>query len=193
VTQVRLEYAPEPASEYLGDRTAFDAFVAYKQPDGSDAFLGIEIKLTETFSPRAYEKLSYCKLTRRTGSPWKVQTWSQLSDGRWNQLWRDHLLVEAVRLHPNALHGVHGRLMLVRHRDDKQCQQIVERYQSFLVDPAASFVDVPLDTLVEARSAGLREDECAWLDGFRERYLDLSLSEPAWRQCRESYPSRSRG
>ncbi len=29
VTEVRIEYAPAPADEYLGDRTSFDAFVGY--------------------------------------------------------------------------------------------------------------------------------------------------------------------
>ena len=35
VTEVRIEYGPSPADEYLGDRTSFDAFVGYTRPDGS--------------------------------------------------------------------------------------------------------------------------------------------------------------
>ena len=50
VTDVRMEYAPEPAADYLADRTAFDAFIAYERKGGGKGFFGIETKLTEKFS-----------------------------------------------------------------------------------------------------------------------------------------------
>lgn len=59
VTKVRVEYAPEPAGEYLGDATAFDAFVEYSTVDGRNGFCGIETKLTEPFSQREYDRPEY--------------------------------------------------------------------------------------------------------------------------------------
>lgn len=47
VLRVLIEYAPQPPSEYLNDRTAFDAFVEYERLDGKLAFVGIETKLSE--------------------------------------------------------------------------------------------------------------------------------------------------
>ena len=69
VTEVRIEYAPAPAHEYLGDRTSFDAFVAYLRPDGEAAFLGIETKLSEPFSPVEYQKHSYALADRARRFP----------------------------------------------------------------------------------------------------------------------------
>ena len=102
VTEVRIEYGPSPADEYLGDRTSFDAFVAYARPDGEPAFLGIETKLTEPFSPGEYQKQTYRLLTECDGSLWRREAWATMASSEWNQLWRNHLLVEALCRHPRA-------------------------------------------------------------------------------------------
>jgi hypothetical protein len=63
VTDVKIEYSPEPKEEYLNDRTAFDAFVEFLRPDGRFGFVGIETKLTEPFSQKYYDTPVYrrCK------------------------------------------------------------------------------------------------------------------------------------
>ena len=67
VSDVRIEYAPQPAQEYLGDRTAFDVFIEFTTPEEHAAFLGIEVKLTEPFSPGRYDNARYRELTRSPG------------------------------------------------------------------------------------------------------------------------------
>lgn len=52
VEEVRIEFAPEPRQQYLDNRTSFDALVRYRTPDGQQAFLGIETKLTEPFTQK---------------------------------------------------------------------------------------------------------------------------------------------
>ncbi len=183
VTEVRIEYAPAPAHEYLGDRTSFDAFVAYLRPDGEAAFLGIETKLTEPLSPVEYQKHAYARLTECDGSLWRRDAWPTMSLSEWNQLWRNHLLVDALCQHPRSPHGKYGHSVLVRHPSDPGVATVVAKYRSFLVSPDASFCDWPLDTLVDAfSSACVTDDERAWIDAFRLRYLDLAASEEAWRQ-----------
>src|SRR5579859_7414323 len=149
VTELRLEYAPQPKNEYLGDLTAFDAFVAYRRMDGSRAFLGIETKLTEPFSPHVYDRPRYRALSDRADSIWRADAWSQLSDIRWNQLWRDHLLVDALRRHPSASHGSTGRLVLVYHPLDLEAARIADLYSDFLNHPDESFLGISLDRLVK--------------------------------------------
>lgn len=178
VTRVALEYAPQPRAEYLGDRTAFDAFVAYRRPHGSDAFLGIEVKLADTFSPTPYDTPRYRALTERVGSPWKAEARPLLADGRWNQLWRDHLLVEALATHPRAPHGRRGSLLVVHHPEDREAAAAVERYATLLAEPSDGFRVLTLDRLVEAwLSAATTEAERHWLLALRRRYLDLRESE----------------
>jgi hypothetical protein len=178
VTEVRIEYAPSPAGEYLGDHTSFDAFVAYTRPDGEPAFLGIETKLTEPFSPREYQKQTYRKLTECDGSLWRREAWATMSSSEWNQLWRNHLLVDALCRHPRARHGRRGRSVLVRHPGDPGVAAVAATYRSILVAPHDTFCDWPLDVVVEAFARACEtDDERAWIDAFRLRYLDLAASD----------------
>ena len=105
VTDVRIEYAPSPKGEYLNDRTSFDAFVSYVRPDGELAFLGIETKLTDTFSEHEYDGPTYRRFTECEPSLWRRDAWPYLASSRWNQLWRNHLLVESLCRHRTPAHG----------------------------------------------------------------------------------------
>ena len=69
VTRVVLEWAPEPATAYLGDRTAFDAFIEYRTPDHRLHALGIETKLTESFSAKVYDREEYRRWMRVPNRP----------------------------------------------------------------------------------------------------------------------------
>jgi PD-(D/E)XK nuclease superfamily len=175
VTEVRIEFAPAPADEYLGDRTSFDAFVVYTRLDGTTAFLGIETKLTESFSPGEYQKQSYRRLTECDGSLWRPEAWATMSKSEWNQLWRNHLLVEAMCRHPRPQHGTRGRSVLIRHPGDSGVAVVVEQYRSFLAAPDDTFADWPLDRVVDAfAGACVEEQEAIWIERFRLRYLDLA-------------------
>ena len=72
VTDVRFEWAPRPAGEYLDDRTAFDVFIEYDGALGQPGFIGIEVKLTEPFSQRRYDKPTY-RRWMTPDSPWRVE------------------------------------------------------------------------------------------------------------------------
>jgi hypothetical protein len=54
IERVECEWAP-PAPEHLGDRTAFDAYIEYRDERGRRCFLGVETKYTEPFSQKEYE------------------------------------------------------------------------------------------------------------------------------------------
>lgn len=182
VRSVAIEWAPAPKSEYLGDATAFDAVIVYDRTDGERAFVAIETKLTEPFSAKYYKTARYIELTEHTNSIWLSESWPRLSDTRWNQLWRNHMLVEAVRQHRPSPVANNGRLALVRHPADPMIGATVDAYRSFLVDPDATFVEWPLDLIVDRWLAAAETDgERAWLTAFRDRYLDLALSKDAHR------------
>ena len=134
------------------------------RPDGEPAFLGIETKLTEPFSPAEYQKHTYRLLTECDGSLWRREAWATMSSSEWNQLWRNHLLVEAMCRHPRATQGRRGRSVLVRHPGDPSVAGVVASYRSFLEAPGETFCDWPLDVVVEAFAARLRDRRRAHLD-----------------------------
>lgn len=170
VTLIRIEYAPSPAEEYLDDLTSFDVFIEYVDGDGERAFVGVETKLTEPFSPKAYDSDRYRELTDAPGSPW-VSSKSALADPAWNQLWRDHLLVEATRTHRDVPHGRRGSLAVVHHPDDPSIGSAIAGYRRFLRYPEAVLV-WPLDRLLATMRSEAEDFRVAdWLDRFAARYL----------------------
>jgi hypothetical protein len=174
-----IEWAPEPAVDYLADRTAFDAFFEVELADGSLAFVGIETKLTDAFSDKRYDRPEYRRWMDRPGSPWVTTAGPRVADVRHNQLWRDHLLAIALRDQPRSRY-VAGALLLVRHPLDTDGAAAVAGYQRLLVPGDRTFIDMPLDRLVRAWEPLVRGDkEEHWLAGFRTRYLDLAQSDAA--------------
>lgn len=182
VTRVRIEYAPLPAAEYLDDRTAFDAFVEYRRPDGALCFTGVETKLTEPFSQSgdySQAQRRYQRWLEGAELPWRPERLSAVDAKEHNQLWRDHLLAFAMVKHPRSSYAA-GRLLLVRHDGDRRCEQTVARYRGLLRPDDDTFIDQPLSRLVAAWEGAVAqqglEDRVAWLAAFRRRYLSLHES-----------------
>ena len=140
---------------------------------GERAFLGVETKLTEPFSQTVYDTPRYRQLTERTGSPWPRQSWPHLADARWNQLWRNQLLVEAYRHHPASGVTDPARLAVVRHHQDLECARAVAGCHRLV--PRESVIDLPLDVLHDAVTAAVADEtERRWWSDFHRRYIDLS-------------------
>lgn len=85
--RVCLEWAPEPAKEYLADRTAFDAFIEYEMPDGGIGFTGIETRLSEPFSDPKYDRPD-CRRWMTGNHPWQPN--ADVAAQRHNLLWQGH-------------------------------------------------------------------------------------------------------
>ena len=179
VRSVCVEYSRGPKWEYLDDATAFDAFVIYDRFDGAPAFLGIETKLSEPFSPHRYDSPRYREIARAS-RVFRDPDSLELGDVRWNQLWRDHLLVQAHVQHPSAPEVLTGRLVVVHHPADSRCLAALAGYRGLLA-PGAAIENWPLDWLVERWADHARvEEHHRWVDALRDRYVDLSLSDEAW-------------
>lgn len=180
VTRVELEWAPEPACRFLGDRTAFDAFIEYELPNSALGFVGIETKLTEPFSQKRYDGPSY-RRWMTDGGPWRAGARDAVAHVRHNQLWRDHLLVWSMLCASGSPYA-EGRLAVVYHPRDEVCADTVAAY-SDLLDDRATLQDLSLSKFLEP----LRQidDLTPWRDDFEVRYLALDRSEAAWKQHEE--------
>jgi hypothetical protein len=177
VSKVQFEYAPEPARDYLNDRTAFDAFISFTNQDNQPGFIGVETKLVEAFSAKVYNSPRYHQWTEHTFSPWPAEARPRLQSIDLNQLWRDHMLAVAMQLAPGSLYGS-GRFLLVYHPLDVECAAALNVYKTLLKPEDRSFIAMPLNIVVEKwRQAVSTAAEKQWLTNFSLRYLDLHISE----------------
>ena len=96
VIEVFAEWTPErPKSDLLNDRTAFDAAVLYRRPDGGTGLIGIETKYTEPLSQQEYHSGRYVEVTERCG--WfQPGAHTELVGSATNQLWRNAMLAAAA-------------------------------------------------------------------------------------------------
>jgi hypothetical protein len=92
------------------------------------------------------------------------------------------MLVEAVRKHPSAPHGTRGWLAVAHHPDDDDCATAIGDYCMLLNDADGCLLDWSLDHLVEVWRPLVSGDNATWLEHFTERYVDVSASEPAWKE-----------
>ncbi|MCE9621863.1 MAG: hypothetical protein K8R99_05905 [Actinomycetia bacterium] len=178
---VHIEWAP-PKELHLNDATSFDVAVRYTTRDGHAAFAGIETKLTEPFSQRTYglndKRTKRYRGVASASSVWLDPTNESLAYKPWNQLWRNHLLVESIRQREPGLLGCE---IVVHHPLDDRCAEAVRDYRDFLNDTAVTFDSFGLDQVVNTwRPLLLRSAQREWLKSFDDRYINLALSETAW-------------
>jgi len=97
-----------------------------------------------------------------------------LTDKRWNQLWRNHLLVESIReTEPGAL----GCEIVVHHPLDSRCTESIAGYAAHLVAPDEPLRALTLDIIVATWSDLVSTDtDRQWLTDFADRYLNPELS-----------------
>jgi hypothetical protein len=177
VTRVEIEWAPQPATDYLNDRTAFDAFIEYQTEDVQLVGLGIETKLSEPFSQKVYDRPEYRRWMQLPDSPWSPDSWNKVQAVEYNQLWRDHLLAVALRFHPKSKYD-RTRLMLVYHPEDINCARDFLNYKNLLRNDDDSMVSISIDQIVDRwLSVVKKDDHKKWLWSFKKRYIDLDLSK----------------
>jgi hypothetical protein len=176
VTNIIFEFNPSPRKDYLNDRSAFDIFVEFKTPEGDLAFIGIEAKLTEPFSQKEHTNPRYMYWTKMENSPWIKEFQGELIKRDVNQLWRNHLLVQSLQKVRSDKYSK-GFFMTVYHQDDLDCKQSLGKYFSYLKTPhnASEFSLEKIRELWEPHI--ISEDDKLWFNTFKNRYLDLQLSE----------------
>ena len=170
-----VEWAPDPAA-HLGDRTAFDAFVRYRTSDGRQAFLGVETKYTEPFSPKPYDSERYDDITRDPASGFKSGAEDRLRESKTNQLWRNALLVCSLRSKgesgdsPDEFDD--GHVVVLSCKGDPGAEGAIEGLESQLHEPSSLLRAATYEELMSkfADMPNLR----SWAGMFQRRYLNLS-------------------
>lgn len=182
---VTIEWAPSPREEYLKDHTSFDVAIWYTTapvehgPDGKSAFAGIEVKLSEPFSPQPYGSADG-RYDAKCQDPniWHNQDISILSASKFNQIWRTHMLAQAMQ---NAGDAILATAVILHHSGDTKCTEAVVDYKKLLQPHAQdTLLHCTIGKLVAQWSgllAARPNIDRTWLDWFMNRYPD-PLPEP---------------
>ena len=95
VEEVICEWSPRPKASHLDDNTAFDAVVFYRDDLDRRCALGVEVKYTDSFSPKEYDTARYRALTETSGwfAPGAAD---RLKGSATNQMWRNVLLAASI-------------------------------------------------------------------------------------------------
>jgi hypothetical protein len=111
VTRLEFEHSPgrgDPA--YLGNRTAFDAYLEHTTPQGGQGFIGIEVKYHESLQVAPAEIRDRIGDVARASGLFGEPDWRALAEPPLQQVWFDHLLALSMLL---TLEDVVAALQLV--------------------------------------------------------------------------------
>jgi hypothetical protein len=180
---VRLEDSPG----HLGDATGLDASIRYRTHDGRRGVLGIETKLTEQFSPKVYgldSNPAYRRYSQASSAPFDQARLEVLTDARWNQLWRNQMLCEAIADHEQRELAE----QLVLFPDDAGKTACLVAEYATLLRRSDAIVARTLADIVSALEHPPHGDGTSWLEPFRVRYVNLDLSRPLFEAWRSGQP-----
>ena len=164
-----IEVAWHPRRHPLQDRTAFDAFVAYRTADARRGFVGVATKYTEPFPTVEGRNDAYRLWTEMPVAGFKPCAADALHKPPTNQLWRSALLAVAVRA--DESYDL-GHVAVLATAGDPAVKEAVEGFATWHLRPDELLRSASLEDLV---TAAKNEPALAgWAHAFERRYLDLS-------------------
>lgn len=182
ITEVRIEYAPDPAKALM-DNTSFDVFIEYRHAQGGYGIIGIEVRYTERESRLMkgskenreidLETSVYNTLTAKIGL-YRSEIISQLRTDKFRQVWRNQLLGESMtrRNHPDSKYEYYSSIILYPSGND-HFQTIIPEYKSFLLPGnELSFLGITYEDFIKAARELTDDGEfLRWLQYLEDRYI----------------------
>jgi hypothetical protein len=174
VTEISFEFSPGRGDErYLGNRSAFDAFVRHTTPGSSPAFIGIEVKYHENLGGSgAKDKPRYEEVAANSGA-FRDPADADLRKNPLQQLWLDHLLALSMLDADAEDWGGGGRFVFLHPTANRRCAQAAATYRQHLT----SLETFEARTLEEIVAAIRWHCDDPWIREFTNRYVDIGRLE----------------
>lgn len=177
VLQLDVEFAPAPKKAYLDDSTSFDVFVRYEREDGGLGGVGVEVKYTEGEYP--YGKQERLRMFSDDSPYHRVHDRSEmylegvvpeLRTERFKQVWRNHLLGEAMVQRDELARFTS---VLLFPEGNEHFAEVMEEYPRLLrPERRARVVAQTFNEFLEVLGAAGGSDRVApWLAYLRRRYV----------------------
>lgn len=177
IIEINIEYAPEPAENYLKDRTSFDAYIKYKHSDNQIGVLGIEVKYTEQGYPLKKEskeakdvnnkKSNYWKTTKKSGL-FENGVEQKLIQDDFRQIWRNQLLGESIKQVDKIGHFTSITLYP---KGNIHFSKTLPEYQTFLKEKN-SFIEITFEDFIAVlKKYSINSRFNNWIRYLEIRYL----------------------
>lgn len=144
VRNITFEYAP--AVRFTDDNSAFD--VAFEVSAGDlKGMVGMECKYTDSFSKQEYNRKAYHDIYERSGADVFNKEYKEYASPRFNQLFRNQLIAEAMILEGQCDFAYTG---LFCHYNDESALMTGTEFQSMLKDGERRFKVITYKDFIEA-------------------------------------------
>lgn len=171
VTGIFFEFAPGAATN--NDNSAHDVAIEFISTDNKKGFIGLECKYTEPFSPKEYTYDTYKQIY--SNSEAFLSSYEELTASKYNQLFRNQLIVESALLNKSCNIGYSG---LFCYSGDDNALTKGEAFQKMLKNGEERFKIITFADVIESlQRMNLDWETREWTMMLWARYCGIKLSE----------------
>ena len=180
INEIKIEYAPKPKKNYLNDRTSFDVYIEYSNPDGTKGIVGIEVKYTEKeyklqSSSKQKQNISeksspYYTVTNNC-QVYKPDAISVLVTDKFRQLWRNQILGESILLSDRDIFQYFTSLILYP-SGNSHFKKTSKEYIELLTSNNNKFIALTYEDFFELLTKYCPDTKYSyWINYLRTRYI----------------------
>lgn len=187
VTDIKIEFHPEPIEDYLFDHTAFDVYISYKNKNNKSCSIGIEVKYTEKEYPLKEHTSEYAHVKDENGNTRLFQNYltvtinsryykddvlhDTLVSNKLRQIWRNHILGASMVMHGDIENFT--SITLYPKGNVHFDNNAIPVYKELLTEIGKnSFVSITYEELFDLMEKYLNiDDSNNWINYLRSRYL----------------------
>jgi hypothetical protein len=170
---IKIEFEHSPGRRnicFTDDNTAFDVFIEYLK-EKEKYFLGIEVKYAELLKEdTAYLRKRYKDLTENSGMFKNAKmAIHDLSNSRFGQIWRDHLLAISMIDKYNASGKYKaGHFAVLYPKDHCEWNGLVKNYKEQYLNNTNNVLEIYLENIIHEIKFHIKEE---WTNDLSERYI----------------------
>jgi hypothetical protein len=174
VTDILFEYVPNEA--FNGDNSAHDVALEFISNNDQTGIIGLECKYTEPFSPKEYGKDGKYRKVYEDSSAFRA-SYEELINTKYNQLFRNQLIVESALLNPDSSYKI-GYSGLFCFQEDENALSKGKAFQKMLKNGEERFKIITFADLIETiQKSGIDWETREWSMMLWTRYCGTMLSE----------------
>lgn len=180
VISIRIEYAPDPIENYLGDRTSFDAYIEYLDANNLKCGIGIELKYTEQEYKLKKESKEYRDVIEKQNIRYSTHTYNseyyngdcydQLSKDEFRQIWRNHILGRSM-----VATGEIAEFTCIHlfPQGNTHFIDVIPKYRELMSHKGNhSFIDLTFEMLFDLiKEYYTTDEEQKWVEYLKNRYI----------------------